>query len=78
MSTTGVAEETLTHIGTRMASAPHNAENFEIHRGLQVGSGCIQAEFFASHLSIIVITFATVCKKLYSTACAVLQDCAIY
>ena len=36
MSTTGVREETLLHIGKRVASAPPNAENFEIHRGLQV------------------------------------------
>ncbi|XP_043191514.1 2-oxoglutarate dehydrogenase, mitochondrial-like isoform X1 [Amphibalanus amphitrite] len=35
MSTTGVGEETLAHIGRRVSSAPPNAENFEIHRGLQ-------------------------------------------
>ena len=39
MSDTGVKEETLTHIGRRVSSAPPNAVDFVIHRGLQVGLG---------------------------------------
>ncbi|XP_043191293.1 2-oxoglutarate dehydrogenase, mitochondrial-like isoform X1 [Amphibalanus amphitrite] len=35
MSDTGVKEETLTHIGKRVSSAPPNAVDFVIHRGLQ-------------------------------------------
>ncbi|XP_037084049.1 2-oxoglutarate dehydrogenase, mitochondrial-like isoform X2 [Pollicipes pollicipes] len=35
MSPTGVVEETLTHIGKRVSSAPPNAVDFVIHRGLQ-------------------------------------------
>ncbi|XP_037082779.1 2-oxoglutarate dehydrogenase, mitochondrial-like [Pollicipes pollicipes] len=35
MSTTGVVEETLAHIGRRVGSAPPNAVDFVIHRGLQ-------------------------------------------
>jgi len=35
MSPTGVVEETLTHIGKRVSSAPPNAADFQIHRGLQ-------------------------------------------
>ncbi|XP_034824376.2 2-oxoglutarate dehydrogenase complex component E1 isoform X2 [Maniola hyperantus] len=34
MSTTGVVEETLVHIGKRFSSPPPNAAEFEIHKGL--------------------------------------------
>lgn len=34
MSSTGVVEETLVHIGKRFSSPPPNAAEFEIHKGL--------------------------------------------
>ncbi|KAF5288848.1 hypothetical protein FQA39_LY03727 [Lamprigera yunnana] len=34
-SSTGISEETLKHIGTRFASAPPNAAEFVIHRGIE-------------------------------------------
>lgn len=33
MSSTGVIEDTLVHIGKRFSSPPPNAAEFEIHRG---------------------------------------------
>lgn len=34
MSSSGVVEETLVHIGKRFSSPPPNAAEFEIHKGL--------------------------------------------
>ena len=35
MSNTGIKEETLVHIGKRFSSAPPNAAEFVIHRGIE-------------------------------------------
>lgn len=35
VSPTGVHEDTLVHIGKKFSSAPPNASDFEIHRGIQ-------------------------------------------
>lgn len=35
MSTTGIREETLTHIGRRFSNPPPNAAEFVIHKGIE-------------------------------------------